>query len=210
MKIYYKRLCNFTQEEFDKYFSMMDDGRKSAVMRMRIENDRRRSVLGEMLARRGISLLCGREEKEITFARTEKGKPLCTSDSAFFNVSHCNDIVVCVIDSQNVGIDIEKVRRVEMQITRIACTDNDREFIFGQKNPDPAEITPTPEILDRIFTVWTAKEAYFKFIGIGIVGMRTVSYSDILPNCSTFKEKDYILSVYGENGKKALEFEELV
>ncbi len=210
MKIYYKKLENFAAEEFDRYFQMMDEGRKTAVLRMRIENDRRRSVLGEMLARKGISALCGCMEENITFARTEKGKPLCTSNEVFFNVSHCNNTVVCAVDDQNVGIDIEAIRNVEMQITRIACTENDREFIFGQKNVDIADVKPTDDIFERIFTVWTAKEAYFKFIGIGIVGMRSVSYADIKANCQTFKEKGYMLSLYSENGKKTLEFEEVM
>ena len=154
MKIYYKKLTNFTKEEYDKYFSMMDENRKKAVLRMRIENDRRRSVLGEMLTRHGISKLLNCEEEKITFSRTEKGKPLCTSHEIFFNVSHCNDIVICAIDNQNVGIDIEAIRKVEMQITRIICTENDIEFIFGSTDLDITSITPSEEIFDRIFTVY--------------------------------------------------------
>ncbi len=210
MKIYYKRLSNFTAEEYDRCFSMMDESRKTAVNRMRIENDRRRSVLGESLARLGISELLNCSEEEIAFTRTEKGKPLCVNGDAFFNVSHCGDIVICAVDGQNVGIDIEKIRDVEMRITRIACTDFDREYIFGEKEPNLDEITPNDEILKKLFTVWTAKEAYFKFVGIGIIGLRTVSYKDIKRNCKTFCENGFMLSIYSENENKSIEFKEVL
>lgn len=210
MNIYYKRLGNFTAEEYDKYFSMMDESRKAAVSRMRIENDRRRSVLGEALARLGISRLLNCNEEEITFTRTEKGKPLCVNGDAFFNVSHCGDIVICAVDGQNVGIDIEKIRDVEMRITRIACTDSDREYIFGEKEINLDEIEPNDEILKRLFTVWTAKEAYFKFVGIGIIGLRTVSYKDIKDNCVNLCENGFMLSIYSENENKGIEFKEVL
>ena len=177
---------------------------------MRIENDRRRSVLGESLARLGISKLLNCKQEEITFSRTEKGKPLCLSGDAYFNVSHCGDIVICAVDNQNVGIDIEKIRDVEMRITRIACTDSDREFIFGEKETDLDEITPNEEILTKLFTVWTAKEAYFKHVGIGIIGLRTVSYNDIKINCVTLCENGFMMSVYSENENKNIEFEEVL
>ncbi len=210
MNIYYKRLSNFTAEEYDRCFSMMDESRKAAVNRMRIENDRRRSVLGESLARLGISELLNCSEEEISFTRTEKGKPLCVNGDAFFNVSHCGDIVICAVDRQNVGIDIEKIRDVEMRITRIACTDFDREYIFSEKEPNLDEITPNDEILKKLFTVWTAKEAYFKFVGIGIIGLRTVSYKDIKDNCVTLCENGFMLSLYSENQNKSIEFKEVL
>lgn len=209
MKIYYKRLSSFCDEEYNNAFSMMDDDRKASVLRMRIENDRRRSVLGELLARIGISELVGCKKEDIDFTRTEKGKPLCTNKNAFFNVSHCGDIVVCAVDSQNVGIDIERVRDVEMRITRISCTDSDREFIFGEKEINLDDLVPTEEILKKLFTVWTAKEAYFKFVGIGIVGLRTASYEEIRKNCITFFENGFMMSVYSENENKDIEFKEL-
>lgn len=210
MKIYYKSLSRFGDDEYSLYLSMTDDVRREALSRMRIENDRRRSVLGESLARLGISKLADCREEDINFSRTEKGKPICDKENAFFNISHCGDTVVCAVDDQNVGIDFEKMRKVEARVTEIACTDSDKQFIFGDRMPDIDEIITDSDVLRRFFTVWTAKEAYFKFVGIGVIGLLTVSYSDIKANCQTLEKDGYMMSVYSENEKNALEFIEVL
>ena len=210
MKIYYKSLSRFGEDEYNRYLSLTDKARKEAIARMRIENDRRRSVLGESLARLGISKLLNCSKEEITFTRTEKGKPICDKNNAFFNISHCGDIVVCAVDRQNVGIDFERMRSIEARVTDIACTDSDKRFIFGDRMPDIDEIITDSNVLRRFFTVWTAKEAYFKFVGIGVIGLLTVSYSDIKANCQTLEKDGYMMSVYSENPKNALEFIEVL
>ena len=210
MKIYYKRLKNFGNDEFDRYYSMADESRRNAINRLKIENDKRRSVLGEALARYGISKLLDCSEEEITFSRTEKGKPLCNKEGVFFNVSHCKDIVICAVDDENLGIDIERIRNFELETTYIACTDSDRKLIFGECEPNPNSFALTDEILKSFFTVWTAKEAYFKFLGIGIIGLQDVSYNDIKEYCKTFYEKDYVFSIYSEKKSNTLEFKEVL
>lgn len=163
---------------------------------MRNENDRRRSVLGERLARKGISSVTGADEAALIFERTEKGKPYCVNAKAFFSISHSKDMVACVIDKHEIGTDIEKTRPIEMRITRISCTDTDKSYIFGNGDTDAEGITPDAERLKRFFTLWTAKEAYFKFLGTGIECLKTVSYCDIARFCTTFEIGEYILTVY--------------
>ena len=41
-----------------------------------------------------------------------KGKPYLKKGSPFFSISHCDNIVVCIISKCNVGIDIEGVKEV--------------------------------------------------------------------------------------------------
>lgn len=188
MGLYIEYLYNFTQEEFDETFDMMDNARKRAVLRLKHENDRRRSVLGERLARIGVSKLCKIEKNNILFSRTENGKPFVVNADAFFSVSHSKEAVACVVDEKEIGIDIELVRDIDLNITRIACTERDKEFIFSTDDKD--------EQINRFFTVWTAKEAYFKFVGTGIIGLRTIDYEEIKPFCEHRREGDYLIAVY--------------
>lgn len=198
MKLYIASLDDFSDQEYRKYYKLASEERKKSIDRMKIENDKRRSILGEMLARKGISEIRGLPEEEIEFARTEKGKPFCKNSDIFFSISHSKDCVACAIDEKNIGIDVEYIRPVEMRVTRIACTDSDRKYIFGRSDIDTEKIEPTDEILKRFFTVWTAKEAYFKFLGTGIEGLRTVSYSDLVPNLETIYKNGSIIAVYKE------------
>ena len=188
MDLYIEYLENFTQNQFDETFEMMDNSRKRAVLRLKSEKDRRRSVLGERLARKGISKLCGIFENEIVFERTEKGKPFVTNADVFYSVSHSKGIVVCAIDKDEIGVDAEMIRDIDLNITRIACTERDKEFIF--------EADDKNEQIERFFTVWTAKEAYFKFVGTGIEGLRTVDYEEIKPFCQHNREGDYLIAIY--------------
>ena len=190
MELYIEYLNDFSQGEFDNAFNMMDEARKKAVLRMKFENDRRRSVLGESLARKGISKLCDIKEREILFDRTESGKPFVTNARAFFSVSHSKEMVVCAVDDQEIGVDAEFIRDIDLSITRIACTEKDKEFIFSSDDKN--------EQINRFFTVWTAKEAYFKFIGTGIIGLKTIDYEEIKPFCRHFREGDYMIAVYSK------------
>lgn len=198
MRLYKADINDFSQEEYDKYFSMMSESRKNAVLRMRIENDRKRSVLGESLARKAVSESTGIAESEIEFGRTEKGKPFCKSANIFFSISHSKNAVVCAVDGNEIGVDIERIRDIDLRITRIACTDADRVYILGGADADCESVTPTAEMTERFFRLWTAKEAYFKFIGTGIEGLKNVSYADIAQFCTTTLADGYAITVYSE------------
>ena len=186
MDLYIAYLDEFSDNEYNHAFSLLDDSRKSAVMRYKSERDRKRSVLGEYLARKGIAKACGMNEANIRFARTEKGKPYALNADIFFSISHSKSIVVCAIDDNEIGVDAELVRDIELRVTKIACTESDKEYIFES---DAGQV-------ERFYDVWTAKEAYFKYLGTGIEGLKTVDYKDILPYCTQKREGDYLITVY--------------
>lgn len=180
--------------EYDKYFSMMSDERKRAVRRLRSENAKKQTVLGEALSRKAINDLSGIDEEQIIFSRTENGKPFAKNAKPFFSISHSKDYVVCAVDDYEIGVDIEQIRQVKARITNISCTERDKKYIFGNAEADSL----TPEMLTRFFEVWTAKEAYFKYVGSGIVGLKTVNYEDIKPQCKTFDESGYVITIYSK------------
>lgn len=192
MKLYKSNITLFSEKDYNDAFSMMDDQRKASVLRKKIENDRKRSILGEYLARKGISELCDIAPEEIKFDRTENGKPFAINADVFFSISHCNDMVVCAISKKPIGIDIEFLRDIELNVTRFACTEKDNAFIFETQNID--------EQRKRFFKLWTAKEAFLKCYGKGISDLKTVSFCDIEPFCKTVFEDGFYITVYeGEN-----------
>lgn len=195
MKIYIKKTDGFTAEEYEKYYSMMSEERKHAVDRLRNRNDKIRSVLGEATARQAIAERFNVPENKVIFGRTEKGKPFCVNFDICFGVSHSKEYVAVAVSDHNVGIDIEKIRQVEPRITKIACDERDKEFVFGDSPRDEFD----NDSKRRFFMLWTAKEAYFKFCGTGIISLPDVSYHVIAPGCTVFEAEDYIMTVYSEN-----------
>jgi len=193
MEIYIKAITDFSEEEYKKYFEMMSEERKKAVLRLRFEGDRYRSVIGESLARQGISKETGIEEADILFGREEYGKPFCKNADIHFSISHSKEAVVCAVSDRKIGADIEKMRNLETRIARISCTDSDLEFIFGSATiPESFN----NESLFRFFRLWTAKEAYFKYCGTGIVKLKDISFKDIKDKCQMQVHGDYMITIY--------------
>ncbi len=195
MKIYIKSISDFSEEEYKEYFEMMSHERKNAVLRLRFDNDKKRSILGEVLARKGISKECNIKESEIFFGREDYGKPFCKNADIHFSISHSKEMAACAVSHNRIGLDIEKIRNMETRITRISCTESDLEYVFGF-NGIPDEFDN--ESLIRFFCLWTAKEAYFKFQGTGIVRLKDVSYKNIAPFCKTETQGEYMITVYEE------------
>jgi 4'-phosphopantetheinyl transferase len=83
------------------------------------------------------------------------GKPVVDPPCGlFFNVSNHPDMVVCVVARQEaIGVDVEPLARGE-EIVEVADT------VFAPE--EQVGLTP-----DRAVTLWTAKEAWIKALGLG-------------------------------------------
>lgn len=94
----------------------------------------------------------------------EFGKPYL--DDINFNISHSYDYVIVAVSQNNVGIDIEKIRKVKLSIMNIFCTDNEKQYIFNSKNKYLA-----------FWKIYTLKEAYFKMLGTDLSNMKKVEFN---------------------------------
>lgn len=188
MKFYLSYLKDFSENEYNECFALMSETRKNAVLRHKNEKNRKSTVLGEHLARKAVSALLNVDEKDIHFSRDENGKPFVLNHDVEFSISHSGEVVVCAVDKAKIGIDVEMIRPINLRVTKIACTENEKEFVFSADSEE--------EKKERFFKIWTAKEAYFKWLGTGITNLREVEYSDLLPFCEVFREGDYIITIY--------------
>ena len=125
--------------------------------------DRKRSVAGYMLARRYTAAFCNVEQKEIEFAFGEHGKPYIINQRVHYNISHCQNYVVLAVSNEPIGIDIEIVREFSAMV--------------AQKRFVPAEVAYISEegrfnrsMQQAFYEIWTAKEAYLKYTGLGLSG----------------------------------------
>lgn len=185
---------DLTDKEYTYWYSLMNADKKKRVDRFRFLDDRKRTVAGEMLARQAIAEWCSVQPDSIEFAIGEHGKPFAVGLDVEFNISHSGDMVVCAVDSHPVGIDIEKIRPIDLSITKHICTHEQLLYIF-RHNPTDKDFTYTEDadILTRFFELWTAKEAYGKCVGTGIVG---ANYN-ISPNrLLRISDDQYSIAVY--------------
>lgn len=196
MKWYKYDIRDFTDVEYNKWYSLMSEDKRCRVDRFRFADDKKRTVAGEMLARKAIAEWCGVLPESITFVIKEHGKPYAKDLAVEFNISHSGDLVVCAVDNKPIGIDVEQIRPINLTIAKRICTDEELLYLFGD-TPTDQDFTYTTdtEILTRFFELWTAKEAYGKCIGNGIQSV-SVDFNKIIIQKFTFA--DYIIAIYSE------------
>ena len=195
MKWYKYDIRDFTDSEYNKWYSLMSADKKQHADRFRYTDDKKRTVVGEMLVRKAVAEWCNVPIESIIIDKSIHGKPFVKDLSVEFNISHSGDIVVCAVDKTPVGIDIEQVRNVDLKIAKRMFTDEELIYVFGCKPCEADFNRPAEnEELIRFFEVWTAMEAYAKYTGKGISGIRERCN---MPKQTVFFN-DYIITIVTE------------
>ena len=97
---------------------MMDEERRRRVNDIAGEDDRRRTVAGELLARRLLAQRLGCGEGEVPLRWDEMGKPAVDAAGVYVSVSHSGPYAVCAIADVPVGVDVEVVRSADEKFIR--------------------------------------------------------------------------------------------
>lgn len=157
MELQWYDIRELTAEEERRVTAMMDDGRRRRVADIAGEDDRRRTVAGELLARRMLAarLNCG--EQDVPLRWDELGKPTVEKEGVYVSVSHSGAWAVCVTADVPVGVDVEVVRSAQEKFMRRVCSDGEMACIRPGEDGD----------CRRFWEIWTAKEALFKLTGKG-------------------------------------------
>ena len=118
------------------------------------------TVVGEMLSKNMIAKWCNVSPESIVFDIGEHGKPFVVGLDVHFNVSHSGNMVVCAVNDKSVGIDIERIREYKLDVAKRVCAETELDLIMQSNDPT-----------DEFTRIWTAKEAYTKYLGIGLGNM---------------------------------------
>ena len=105
MKWYKFNINDLTDELYEKYFSLMSRERQEYTSSLLKESDRKRTVAGEMLARRLLAEICESTEEGIVLRKDKNGKPYAVGLNVNFSISHSGDIAVWAVDTKPIGID---------------------------------------------------------------------------------------------------------
>lgn len=196
MKWYKCDIRDLTDAEYNKWYSLMREEKQWRVDRFRFADDKKRTVAGEMLARKAIAERCNTFPEQIHFLAKESGKPYAKGLSVEFNISHSADMVVCAVDSNPIGIDIEKIRPVDLSIVKRICSSEEMCYLFGHETDEQNFVYTTDfEILTRFFEIWTIKEAYIKCRGY-IIELQAINSHQCRKNCIFLNIKGYICCIY--------------
>lgn len=147
----------------------------------RHDKARRESLMGYLLLTYAISKYYGK--LTVVDLDYSNNKPFIINSNLKFNLSHSNNVVALALsDEYNIGIDIERIRPLDMRLARRIA--NDIELIDIKSGFD-------------LISLWTKKEAFVKLNGGSIFSnikelkLDSASYEQI-------EYKDYIITVYFE------------
>lgn len=194
MEYFIYNIENLTDEEYEKWFSLMTEDKQEKVSRYKDLTRRKCSVAGEMLVKEYIGKALNIAPEAIKILTDNNGKPYIKNCKIHFNISHCENILVYTFSEEEIGIDIEKIRPITLSILKSIFSKEEQEFVLGKAlNEDDFESYNKPEILERFYRIYTLKEAICKKSGIGIKGLKT---ADALPFLDqSFKENNFIISI---------------
>lgn len=88
----------------------------------------------------------------------EYGKPYLRDTSVFFNISHCDNSVLCSISRSETGADIQDYREDMQSISSKILSEGESHVIARRKLIENQELV----------RFWTLKEAYGKYYGFGL------------------------------------------
>ncbi|WP_053375080.1 4'-phosphopantetheinyl transferase family protein [Paenibacillus sp. FJAT-27812] len=135
--------------------------RQTKVQRFLKYEDAARSLVGDRLAREVIANRIGQSVNDIRFEVDPYGKPhlVDRKELICFNVSHSGDWIVCAIDVLPVGIDLERIKPIDIQIALPYFSKQERAELMSN---------PLEQRLAHFYELWTMKESFIKADGRGL------------------------------------------
>jgi 4'-phosphopantetheinyl transferase len=145
---------------FGDIIPYLSEEKRDRIYRFININDSLRTLVGEKLIRLIIAEELGLTVEEILIKNDKFGKPyLSGADDFHFNISHSGDFVVCAVSCQPVGIDIEQIQPIDLNIVNNYFSGQEYEDLMMQNDRNR---------LDYFYDLWTMKESYLKAVGSGI------------------------------------------
>ena len=163
--------------------------KKNAIDKIKNLNDKKRVILGEQLLIKGLQKYYNVNYDDVNIRLNENGKPYISNDKYHhikFNISHSHDYSICVFSSNEIGVDIEKIRKVDIKTINQFATTNEINYILSSEN----------QIFRRLFTIYTLKESYFKMLGDNLNNIKNVEFQvdENIVSCSDPKTKFNIIN----------------
>lgn len=190
-RVFIININNYNIDDLSPYI----DGlyKKDRINRFKFNDDKVKTILSEILVR---TIYCETKDKlnsQIIFDETEMGKPFIKNEENFkYNISHSGNRVVVVFDDEEIGVDIEDIKELNLDVVRSFSTDYEYEKTLQKSHQGRGE---------HIISIWVLKEAYVKYLGTGLnqdfQSFDVINKDNIKVGVNLYKKKmgEYILGI---------------
>ena len=147
-------------EPLSEWSEFLDEDRRKKVDRYRFYKDKALCTFAYMLLRYALKKEYGIEEKP-KLIYDASGKPFIDGSDICFNFSHCDNVAACVVEKDDVGIDVQNYTEALIQVKKRFLTEKEMR-VYGESGVGD-------EVLRKLARIWTLKEAYGKYHGNGLI-----------------------------------------
>lgn len=161
MTIIIENVNTLTDFEYNKWFNLIALEKRNYIHSLKKSKDKQRKVLAEKIVKNYIIENTSKRLENIEILKDDYGKPFINDFEEFFSISYCKDLVVCVFDKENIGIDIEYIKPIQLTLK------NKIEKRFGLKRFNLKSLERENSI-EQFYVRWTRFEALIKLLGKGI------------------------------------------
>jgi len=164
MKLLIENIKKYNKINYIFFLFQIKKEKKIKIKKLLKKEDKQRSILGEKLLIEGLKYY-NINYKKNNITTNEYGKPYI--NGIYYNISHKNDYVICALDKNEIGIDIEKIRKININNINQYTTENEKKYILENNN----------YIYERAFEIYTLKEAYFKMKGTNLNNIKNIEFT---------------------------------
>ncbi|UUD36938.1 4'-phosphopantetheinyl transferase psf-1 [Mycoplasmopsis californica] len=186
----YVYLSNVNREiDLDKIYS---ETRKQEINNTSNIDVKSSKYSGWLLLQKAVKEVLNLDPSKINFTKDINNKWICKE--FYFSLSHTNKFVAVAVSDQRVGIDIEEIKTVYVNISqRILTSEELEEFtLLSQEKRN-----------DYLLEKWTQKEALFKYGHNSIFEAKkldTITNQNLLS--TQILNNNLVLSICSKNSKK--------
>lgn len=146
--------------KYNKLMTLVSQEKRNRIERFHRFEDAERTLMADILIRYLLYEKLSLKENQLVFVKNEYGKPFLKNiDLIHFNVSHSGEWVVCAIHDFPVGIDIEAIQSIDLDIA---------ERFFSKDEFNDLMTKDKMHRLSYFYDLWTLKESYIKAVGKGM------------------------------------------
>lgn len=183
---------DLTDDLFDRLLALLTLEKQEKIKRFVFRMDALRSLVAELLSRYLIGITLQINNNEIQFEVNRYGKPFVKGSTNFhFNVSHAGTWIVCAIDTQPIGVDVEKIKEIDLKLA---------DHFFSKKEQQDLHRLPYLEQQSYFFDLWCLKESYIKMVGKGLsIPLDSFTFSCVkqqLLFCSEYEDSAVYFKMY--------------
>lgn len=183
----YQKNSKISASIYDSLMNNLPEWKKDKINKLVFEHSRIDSAIGYYLLRYALIKEYG-INKDISFSYGCYGKPQISEYPEIgFNISHCNEAVVCVLNYGAVGIDIQDFVECDYKFRKRVLHNDEYSLLLKNQNES------------LVFLYWSLKEAYLKNLGTGFcsgIPINTLNFCNAISDSFFQYDKDTKNGIY--------------